>query len=75
MNAGQKMFHDFYLSLVQEGKEEAAEALLAESFAKQSEGSFDAAYFLSVKDTYFTLIKPEHSEKLAEAMQSFSKRL
>lgn len=40
MNPGQKMFHDFFMSIVKEGNEEEAEKALTESFEKQAAGTF-----------------------------------
>lgn len=75
MNDGQKMFHDFFLSLVQEGKEAEAERVLAESFAKQADGTFTKEYFQSIVPVFHALIKPEHTEQLKKAMNHFSANL
>lgn len=75
MNNGQKLFHDFFMSMVQEGKEEEAEAVLAAGFRKQDEGTFDAEYLQSVMDKYYALIKPEDMEKMKEVMAQFAAKL
>lgn len=75
MNPGQKMFHDFFMNMVEEGKEEEAEKALAESFAKQADGTFDEAYLKSIMPKYFSLIKPECTEQLKKAMEHFASNL
>ncbi len=57
MNAFQEKFYHFILDRVQTDKVEDVKELLAESFAKQSEGTFDVAYLLSY-DTHTTKNKP-----------------
>lgn len=75
MNTKQKMFHDFFLSMVQDGKQAEAETLLATGFRKQDEGTFDAAYLQTVIPKYYALIKPECVEKLKQAMTHFASQL
>ena len=75
MNKGQKMFYDFYMSLVPDDNKEKAEKLLKQSFERQDKGEFDADYFKSVEKKYFELIKPEFIDKLTEAIKSFVKHL
>lgn len=75
MNHGQKMFHDFFMSVVKSGKEAEAEALLAEGFRRQEEGTFDRMYLLSVMAKYHALVRPECMDKLKEAMAHFSSQL
>lgn len=72
MNNGQKMFHDFFMNMVQEGKETEAEKALAESFEKQNNGTFNADYLKSIMPKYFSLIKPECTEQLKKAMEHFA---
>lgn len=72
MNNGQKMFHDFFMNMVQEGKEVEAEKALSESFEKQDNGTFDAEYFKGIMPKYFSLIKPECTEQLKKAMEHFA---
>lgn len=72
MNGGQKMFHDFYMKMVKSGSEGAAEKLLAEGFQRQDEGTFDGAYFASVRDAYFSLIDEKYTDQLTEAMNHFA---
>lgn len=75
MNPGQKMFHDFFMKMVQDGKAEEAERALAESFEKQANGTFDAAYLQSIVPKYYALIKPEYKDQLKKAMESFASKL
>jgi hypothetical protein len=75
MNKGQQMFHDFYMGLVLEGKEDEAEKLLQEGFIKQDEGNFDAKYLNTVSSKYFALIRPECTQQLKQAMSNFSSHI
>lgn len=75
MNNGQKMFHDFFMSMVIEGKEQEAETLLATGFQKQSEGTFNQEFLSSVMAQYFALIRPECHEQLKKAMAQFASKL
>lgn len=75
MNEKQKMFHDFFMSMVQAGKEAEAEEVLAAGFEKQNEGTFDAAYLQSVMSRYYALIRPECVEQLKKAMEHFASQL
>lgn len=70
MDFGQKMFHDFYMKLVQDDRVQEAEELLKEGFQKQKDGSF-GEFIETAKDKYFDLIKPEHVDQLKEAMSKF----
>lgn len=72
MNDGQKMFHDFFMNMVQEGKEEEAEQALAESFEKQNKGTFNKEYLDSIMPKYYSLIQPECTEQLKKAMEHFA---
>lgn len=74
MNNGQKMFHDFFMNMVQEGKEAEAESALAESFEKQDNGTFNADYLNSIMPKYYELIKPECTEQLKKAMEQFASK-
>lgn len=75
MNDKQKMFYDFFMKMVQSGKEEEAEKVLAKGFKKQDEGTFDANYLQSVMNKYYELIRPECTEQLKKAMAHFSSQL
>ena len=48
--------------------------LLAESFAKQSEGTFDVAYLLIFKDKIMTMLKEDDKEELLKSMEEFGKK-
>lgn len=74
MNVGQKMFHDFFMNIVKEGNEQEAEKVLAESFEKQADGSFNAEYLKNAMPKYYSLIKPECTEQLKKAMEHFSSK-
>lgn len=75
MNNGQKMFHDFFMRMVRDGKQAEAEALLAAGFRRQDEGRFDAAYLQEKMPEYFALVREECAEQLKQAMAHFSGRL
>ncbi len=65
------MFMDFILERVAPGKEQDAETLLAESFAKQAEGSFDLAYAQTFAPRMLALLRPECVEEVQQVMQRF----
>lgn len=71
----QKNFHDFFMRMVQEGKQEEAEQTLSAAFKRQDEGTFDAAYMQAIVPKYFSLLKPEYIEQFRQAMQHFSSTL
>ncbi|WP_077598141.1 hypothetical protein [Olsenella urininfantis] len=75
MNFRQKMFRGYVMSMVREDRRDEAERVLAEGFARQDEGTFDAAYLESMSPTYLALVKEEHVSKLKDAMAQFSSRL
>jgi hypothetical protein len=71
MNDGQKTFFDFILERVQNGKEEEAKALLAESFGKQADGSFGPDYMKDFIPQLLATIKPENVEEVKNIMLRF----
>ncbi len=71
MNPGQEQFFNFILERTQDGKQDAAKALLSESFAKQAEGTFTMDYLKSFGDTITTLLKPEAVEEVMGIMRQF----
>lgn len=75
MDNGQKMFRDFFMNMVQEGKETEAEIVLSEGFEKQKNGNFNADYLKEIMPKYYALIKPEYTEQLKQAMEHFSSNL
>lgn len=75
MNQGQEQFLGFILERVQEDKIEEAKALLAESFKKQSEGTFTHEYISEFIPKMIALLKPEKVEEVQAIMVQFSKNL
>lgn len=75
MNFQQKMFRGYVMSMVREDRRDEAERVLAEGFARQDAGTFDATYLESMAPTYLGLVKPEHVGKLKDAMAQFADRL
>lgn len=73
MNDSQKMFYDFYMKLIKPGVEKKAEAILAENFRKQDEGSFDKQYLENVIPVMLELVREEEVEHLKQVMQRFAK--
>lgn len=74
MNAFQEKFYHFILDRVQADKVEDVKELLAESFAKQSEGTFDVAYLLTFKDKIVPMLKEADKEEVLKIMEEFSKK-
>ena len=71
MNSGQQKFQAFIMERVKEDKIGEAENLLAESFQKQAERSFDQAYLTSFMPRMRGLLKPEHVEEVDRIMEEF----
>ncbi|WP_248624133.1 hypothetical protein [Enterococcus cecorum] len=74
MNAFQEKFYHFILDRVQADKVEDMKELLAESFAKQSEGTFDVAYLLTFKDKIVPMLKEADKEEVLKIMEEFGKK-
>lgn len=75
MNQGQEKFLGFILDRVQENKVDEAKALLAESFNKQSEGSFSHEYIMQFIPKMISLLKPEKIEEVKSIMEQFAKNI
>lgn len=71
MNEGQEKFFSFILDRVQEGRQEEARALMAESFEKQANKTFDADYMASFIPRMTALLKPEHVDEVTGIMAQF----
>ena len=71
MNPGQEKFYHFILERTQSGKEQDAKDLLAESFAKQTDGSFDDAYRQAFIPRMIALLKPEALDEVKKVMSEF----
>jgi len=74
MNAFQEKFYHFILDRVQADKVEEVKELLAESFAKQSEGAFDVDYLLTFKDKIVPMLKEADKEEVLKIMEEFGKK-
>lgn len=74
MNAFQEKFYHFILDRVQADKVEDVKELLAASFAKQSEGTFDVAYLLTFKDKIVPMLKEADKEEVLKIMEEFGKK-
>lgn len=72
MNPGQKMFHDFALKRVREGKEAEMEALMRESFKKQDDGSFTKEYMAGIAPKMIALLRPECIAEFQQAAAHMS---
>ncbi|MCL2316148.1 MAG: hypothetical protein FWC46_03550 [Actinomycetia bacterium] len=67
MNPGQAKFHAFVMDRVQEGKAAELETILADSFARQDAGTFDAEYMRGVVPRIMALLRPEFIEEFRQA--------
>lgn len=74
MNIGQKMFKEFFMNIVKEECKEEAEQLLAESFEKQANGTFNKEYLIKMTPKYFSLVKEESIDQLKKAMENFASK-
>ena len=70
MNQGQKMFFNFIMQNVEEKNQEKAKELLAESFGKQDNGTFNQEYMMSFIPRMLELIKPESVEQVKNIMMN-----
>lgn len=75
MNEGQERFYQFMLERVQEDRQEEVKEMLAESFAKQADGTFDAAYMTAFVPKIMAMVKPEDVEEVQNVMQGFAKNM
>lgn len=71
MNSGQVKFHEFIMNNVKNGCELQADELLAESFDKQDNRTFDSAYLEAFIPRMMKLIKPESVEQVKNIMMNF----
>ncbi len=75
MNPGQQQFYNFIIERVQEGKVEEAKSLLAESFSKQADGSFNVEYLQLFASKMISLLKPESVEEVKNIMMQFGQKM
>ena len=68
MNKGQEKFFEFIMQNVEEKNQEKAKELLAESFGKQEEGTFNKEYMMTFIPRMLELIKPESVEMVKNIM-------
>ena len=70
MNTGQEKFFDFIMQNVEEKNKDKAKELLAESFGKQENGTFNKEYMMTFIPRMLELIKPENVEKVKNIMMN-----
>ena len=75
MTAGQEKFLGFILDRVKDEKKDETRALLEESFAKQSDGSFNAAYLVSFTQKIAPMLKPEFTGEVKKIIEDFGKNI
>lgn len=75
MNQGQEQFFHFILERVQDDKQDEAKALLAESFSKQADGTFNSEYAASFIPRMVAILKPESIEEVKGIMTQFTGKL
>lgn len=68
MNKGQEMFYNFIMQNVEDENRDRAKELLAESFKKQDDGTFNQEYMMSFIPRMMKLIKPESVEQVKNIM-------
>lgn len=73
MNQGQEKFYSFIMSKIDKSNEQAAKALLNESFEKQNNGTFNAEYMSEFMPKMLELIKPEFKEEVKNIMFNHKK--
>lgn len=70
MNKGQEKFFEFIMQNVEEKNQEKAKELLAESFGKQDNGTFNKEYMITFIPRMIELIKPENIEQVKSIMMN-----
>lgn len=70
MNKGQEMFFNFIMQNVEEKNQDKAKELLAESFKKQDDGTFNKEYMMAFIPRMLELIKPESLEQVKNIMMN-----
>ena len=70
MNKGQEMFFNFIMQNVEEKNQDKAKELLAESFKKQDDGTFNKEYMMAFIPRMLGLIKPESIEQVKNIMMN-----
>ena len=70
MNQGQEMFFNFIMQNVEEKNQEKAKELLAESFGKQADGTFNQEYMMAFIPRMLELIRPESVEQVKNIMMN-----
>lgn len=68
MNSGQERFLNFIIARVELGNQDKAKELLSESFARQSEVTFDKEYMTNFIPRMLELIKPEFLDEVKVIM-------
>jgi len=76
MNPGQQKFHAFILERVQADQKATAARLLAESFQKQDDRSFDKTYLVNdFMPSMRAIVKPEHLAEVEAIMEAFAGKI
>lgn len=75
MNEGQQKFYDFIMKRVKEDKMEEMNAIMNESFKKQSEGTFTKEYMAEIVPKMMMLLKPECVEEFKKAAEHMGSQL
>lgn len=70
MNQGQEKFFNFIMQNVEEKNQDNAKELLAESFGKQDDGTFNQEYMMTFIPKMLELIKPENLEQVKNIMMN-----
>lgn len=70
MNQGQEKFFNFIMQNVEEKNQGKAKELLAESFGKQDDGTFNQEYMMTFIPRMLELIKSENVEQVKSIMMN-----
>lgn len=71
MNEGQKKFSGFILERTEDAKKEEAQALLAESFSRQADGTFDQEYLQAFIPRMLSCIRQDAVDEVKNIMMNF----
>ena len=73
MNAEQKQFYDYVTNMVEDGKRDELEAILAENFKRQDEGTVTKEYMMESGPKLIATLKPEFRDEFTKTMTNFVK--
>jgi hypothetical protein len=75
LTEGQKAFYRFVMDRIQSGKEEEAEIMMREAFARYTDGTFTKEYMNDIGMRVMALLRFECIAEFLSAAKGFAKQL